>query len=380
MDFGWSDEEEDWYRRALRFATERLTPEASAGAPAGLWREGWRRAAEFGFLGLSVPEAHGGLGFDALRTAHLVEAMGRGCPDLGLVFSAMAQLFACAMPIAESGNEEQKRTWLPRLCDGSVIGANAISEAEAGSDVFALRTRAEADGDGFVINGTKAYVTNGPVADLFLVYASTTPRGGFLGISAFLVEADRPGVRKGQPFDKSGLRNSPTSAVYFEDCRVPRSALLGPANQGARVFTRSMHWERGCLFAAYLGAMERVLAETVEYARQRKQFRRPIGKQQAVSHRLVDMRSRLDSARLLLYRACWKMARGEDASLEVALSKVAVSEAAVSLGEDAIQLHGGMGVLEETGLTRFLADALPSRIFSGTNEIQREIAASRMGL
>jgi alkylation response protein AidB-like acyl-CoA dehydrogenase len=376
MDFGWGEEEASEHERALRFAREKIGQRVEGPFD----RDRWRALGEFGFLGLSVPPEFGGLGLGALRTAHLVEALGQGAQDRGLVFSAMAHLFACAMPLAEGGSEEQKRRYLPLLCSGEWVGANAITEAEAGSDVFAMKTRAIPDGDDYLITGSKSYVTNGPEADLFLVYAVTNPAHGFMGVSAFLVERATPGLTVGRPFDKTGLSGSPIAPIYLEAARVPAAARLGPEGRGGSGFKRSMHWERACLFAAYVGAMEDLLGRCVDHARTRRQFGRPLGKNQAISHRLVDMKLRLESARLLLYRACWELDRGRDGTLEVSMSKLAISEAAVRAGLEAVQIFGGMGYMTETGVEQFLRDALPTTLFSGTSEIQRDIIASRMGL
>jgi len=378
MDFGWTSEQTTLYERARAYARAQLAGAVEAGG--GLPRALWRRCGEFGFLGLSVPERYGGLGMDALTTARLMEALGRGCEDTGLVFSVGAHLFACVMPLLEGGSDGQKDRYLPRLCTGEWVGANAITEAEAGSDVFALKTRATRDGDGYVLDGLKSYVTNGPDADVFVVYAVTDASHGYMGLSAFLVEKGTPGLRVGRPFEKMGLSTSPIAPLYLEGCRVPASARLGAEGQGAPLFKRSMQWERACLFGAYVGVMERVLEGTVDFARRRKQFKRAIGKNQAVSHRLADMKQRLDSARLLLYRACWLMDRGQEAELEVSLAKLAISEAAVQCGLDAIQIHGGMGYVTETGIERVLRDAIPSTLFSGTSEIQRDIIANHLGL
>ncbi|HEX8439142.1 acyl-CoA dehydrogenase family protein [Archangium sp.] len=377
MDFSWKQEEEELYQRALAFAGKQP---ASSRPEQPFPLERWRSWGEFGFLGLSIPEAYGGMGLGALMTARLAEAFGRGCEDTGLVFSAMAHLLACVMPIVEHGSEAQKQRLLPKLASGEMIGANAITEADSGSDVYALKSRAVRDGDFYVLNGVKSYVTNAPVADLFLVYAQTNPSDGYLGLSAFLVEKGTPGVTVGQPFDTLGLKTSPIASVYFDDCRVPLSARLGVEGQGAPIFNGSMQWERSCLFAAYVGLSERLLERSVQFARQRRQFNKPIGKNQAVSHRVADMKLRLESARLLVYRACWRLERGEDASVEIALAKLAASEGAVQSGLDAIQIHGGMGIIQETGIEAALRDSIPSTLFSGTSEMQRELIARKLGL
>jgi len=376
MDFSHSAEEQELAARVLAFARGQRPP--ARGAPFD--RARWRSWGEFGLLGLCVPEAYGGLGLSALRTVLGVEAFARGYPDQGGVFGALAHLFACVMPVVERGSEELKQQYLPRLVGGEWVGANAISEPEAGSDVLALRSRAVKDGEHYVLEGTKSYVTNGPVADVFLVYAQTNPKDGYFGLSAFLVERGTPGVRVGPAFQTVGLEGAGICPVYFEECRVPASARVGAEGQGAVIFKESMTWERSCLFGSYLGLMERVIEQCVAHVRGRKQFGAPLSRNQAVSHRLADMKVRLESARLLLYRACATLDSGADATSQVAMAKLAVSEAAVQCGLDAVQLHGGLGVMEEMGVAAALCDSLASRIFSGTNEMQKELIAKGMGL
>jgi len=379
MDFDWSDTDEQLYQAARAFAESRLRVVGSC-TPPPFSLERFRLCGEFGLLGLSVPKDLDGMGLGALSTAHVIEGFAHGARDPGLVFAACAHLFACVMPIAEHGRDALKAHLVPRLCRGELVGSNAITEAEAGSDVFALKTQATRDGDSYVLNGTKTYVTNGPLADVILVYAVTNPKHGYLGISAFAVESTMPGVVRGEPFQKIGLHDSAIGQIYFQDCRVPAANLLGTEGGGAAVFNASMHWERACLFALYLGAMDDELATTIDYARLRKQAGKSIGKYEAVSHRIVDMKLRLEAARLLLYRACWRFDAGKDAHLDISLSKLAVSEAAVSSAMDAVRIHGGLGVIAEVGIESHLRDAIPGLIFSGTSEIQRNLVAARLGL
>jgi len=380
MDFRWSAAQSALYESALAFAKSLDDTRTPSAAESGFSRAKWSRCGEFGLLGLCVPSELGGMGLDALTTSRLIEAFGRGTTDGGLLFAACAHLFACTMPIAEHGNAALKEAFLPKLARGELIGANAITEAEAGSDVFALKTKAVRDGDHYVLNGVKSYVTNGAVADVFLVYAVTNPKHGFFGLSAFLVEKGTAGLTAGQPFPKVGLHNAPTGAVYFDNCRVPVSHRVGDEGQGAPAFQGSMSWERACLFAGYLGAMERDLDRVVAFANERQQFGRPIGKNQAISHRIANMKLRLESARLLLYRACSLKDAGEDATLDISLAKLAVSEAAVQSGLDVIQIHGSLGVTSESGLADSLLNALPCTIFSGTSEMQRDLIARNLGL
>jgi alkylation response protein AidB-like acyl-CoA dehydrogenase len=381
MRFEWSDTQDQLYQAVKSFARAELNHDLERRRLSHLLcSDAWHACARMGLLGLSVPKQHGGSGLDSLTTAHVMEAFGEGCEDMGLLFSAAAHLNACAMPIAEHGSDDLKQRVLPGLCDGSRIGANAISEANAGSDLAALKTRATRDGDGYVIDGEKSFVTNGAVADVFTVYAVTEPGAGYLGISAFLVERESPGVQPGKPFDKLGLTTAQTGPVLFDGCRVPASHLLGSEGQGLKIFNRSMAWERTCLFAGYLGQMQRQLDSTIKYAAERKQFGKAIARNQAVSHRIVDMKVRLESARMLLYRACWAIDQGLPAELYISMAKLAISEAAVTSALDAIRVHGGLGVVMESGVPQALADSVPCTIFSGTSDLQRNIIARELGL
>src|SRR5258707_8922356 len=305
MDFSWSQKQDELYTRVLSKAQSEFSS-----LPGHFWtRAQWRLCGEMKLPGLSVPKHYGGEGYDALTTARVIEAFGRGCEDMGLVFSLAAHLFACAMPVVEYGEETLKRRLLPGFCDGTLIGANAITEAKAGSDVFALTTRATRDGSSYILDGQKSFVSNGPAADLFIVYAATNPAHGYLGITSFLVERNTPGLVIGEPIHKMGLTSTPACSVSFEACRVPAVHRLGQDGQGSQIFKQSMQWERACLFAAYIGQMERQLERTVAYAQERCQFGKALGKHQAVAHRLAAMKVRLEAARLLLYRACWSFAK-----------------------------------------------------------------------
>src|SRR2546421_3429470 len=379
MDFSWTKEQNELYNRILALVRYKLNNKNVM--PVQQWTHTqWRLCGELGLLGLSAPKRYRGGGFDALTTARAIEAFGRGCEDMGLVFSTAAHLFACTMPIVEYGSQEIKDVWLPGLCSGELIGANAITEKDAGSDVFALQTQAVRDSESYFLTGVKSYVSNGPLADLFVIYASTNRAHGYLGITGFIVEKASPGLILGEPFSKMGLTSTPACQVYLNECRVPVANRLGKEGQGAQIFKRSMQWEQSCLFASYLGQMERQLEQATTYAKTRHQFGKSIAKNQAIAHRLADMKLRLEAARLLLYRACWLFDQGKDAALDISLSKLAISEAAIQGGLDAIQIHGATGFGCEFGIERMLRDAIPSTIFSGTSEMQRDIIASELGL
>jgi alkylation response protein AidB-like acyl-CoA dehydrogenase len=363
------------------FARTRLSAGAREREAAGAFdRQLWDAAAEFGLVGLPIPEKWGGSGLDAVDTMLVIEALGRACEDGGLVFSLCAHMFASAVPIWRSGSTNHHEQYLPALAAGTLICANGTSEPDAGSDVYAMKTTARRAGGEYVLNGTKCFITNAPIADLFLIYASTSLERKVFGISAFLIPRDTAGLRVAPEKSKTGLRTSPWGTIYLDDCRIPEGARVGPEGCGASLFAESMIWERGCLFAYYVGAMERSLVRCIEHARSRVQFGHRLGAYQSVSNRIVDMKLRLEAGRLLLYRAGELHRSGKRCDEAVALSKLWISEAALQSGLDAIQIFGGAGVATDTGVDALMRDAVPARIFSGTSEMQRAIVARMLGL
>ncbi|MEU9504858.1 acyl-CoA dehydrogenase family protein [Micromonospora sp. NPDC048170] len=381
MDFGLTEEQTALRESIEQFAQARLNDNLVDNDKAGVFaRENWRECAKIGLVGLPIPEAYGGSQADAVTTMVALEALGYGCRDNGLIFSLNAHLWAGASPILRFGTEEQRRRYLPAMCAGEMIAAHGMSEPGSGSDAYALTTTAVRDGDRYLVNGSKTFITNAPVADVFLVFATTDRRRGFAGVNAFLVDSDTPGLTVGEPTDKMGLRTSPMADVHLDGCAVPASCRLGPEGGGSAVFNWTMERERSFILAAALGTMRRDLERCVEHARTRRQFGKPIGSFQAVSHRLVDMRLRLDASRLLLYRLGWSIDRGQPAGLEAALAKLSVSENFVQSGLDAIQVHGGYGFMTEYELERDLRDSVASRLYSGTSEVQRNLAARQLGL
>jgi len=290
----------------------------------------WLKCGEMGFQGLPVPEQYGGSGLDPLSTAIALEALGYGCHDGGLVFAICAHLLACVVPIWKFGSEDQKGRYLPGLCDGNLIAVNAMTEPGSGSYAFSMSTRAEPNGDGFRINGTKTFSSNGPVADLAVVFAITDPEKGYHGgVTAFLVEKGAPGFQVGQKFEKMGLRTCLIGELVFEDVHVPSDAVLGGLGGGSAIFAHSMDWERICLFASHIGTMERLFERSIEYARTRVQFGQPIGKFQAISHNIADMKVQLEAARLLTYKAAWNLDMTRTVSLDASMAKLFVSESLV---------------------------------------------------
>ena len=342
--------------------------------------DGWKKCAHFGALGLPIPTEYGGLGLGITDVIAVMEGLGYGARDHGLLFSMNAHLWTNSLPILIYGNEEQRRKYLPGLCNGELIGANGASEPGAGSDIFSMRTRAGRQGDCYVLNGTKTFVSNAPVANLFTVYATVDPGLGAMGITAFLIESDTPGLTVGKSLEKMGLRTSPMAEVIFDDCIIPVANRLGREGRGVAVFESSMEWERGCILANYLGLMRRQLETSIEHVRGRRQFGSAIGKFQSVANRIVDMKVRLDTCRPLVYRIGWLKENNKPAMMEASVAKLYVSECLIQSCRDALQIHGGYGYMVEQGIERELRDALGSTLYSGTTEIQRNLIAKCLGI
>ena len=381
MDFSWTPDQLELHDAAVAFAQRALRDDLVQRDRDGEFsREMWARCADFGIQGLPFPEDYGGRGFDILSTVFALEGLGYGCRDNGLLFGISAQMWSVQMPILRFGTEEQKRKYLPRLCDGNAIGAHGMSEPDSGSDAFSLRTTAERRGDRYVLNGSKTFVSNAPVADVFVVFASVAPEQGVLGVTAFLVDRETAGFQVSRPIHKMGLTTSPMAELVFDECEVPVANRLGREGRGGSIFNDSMEWERSCILAGFVGTMRRQLEECVRYAKQRRQFGKPIGDFQSVSNRLVQMKVRLETGRLLLYRAAWAKQRGQPAGAEAALAKLYLGEACLQSSLDAVQIHGGYGFTTEYEVERDLRDAVGGRLYSGTSEIQSAVVARGLGL
>jgi len=380
MDFSWSEEQRQLEESVISFSRRELRAESS-GEEHEFSREVWRKCAAFGLQGLPIPEEYGGQGADALTTMLALEALGYACTDSGLIFSINAHVWSAAMPILRFGTEAQKRQYLPGLCDGTLIGVQGMTEPESGSDAFGLRSRATRRDAEFLLTGTKTFITNAPIADVFIIFASTDPALGSMGLSAFIVDREAPGLTVGKTFEKMGLRSSPMSELFLDGCVVPEENLLGKLGNGMAIFNHSIDWERACILASAVGVMQRQVEESVAYARSRYQFGQAIGRFQAVSHRIADMRVRTEAARLLLYNAGFAKQQGVKApAAQSAIAKLFISEAWVQNSLDALQNHGAYGYMTETGVERDVRDSIAGRIYSGTSDIQRNIIASSLGL
>lgn len=377
MDFSWSEEQRELFDAIERFAASKLNENLIAADQGAIFNsEGWKACGEMGIQGLSVPQDYGGLGQDPMTTVGALERLGYACRDNGLVFSLNAHMWTACAPLVAFGTKEQKKKYLPGLCNGQLIGGNAMSEPGSGSDAYSMRTTAVREGDIYRLNGSKTFVTNGPVADLLVVFAVTEPSKGAAGISAFIVEKGLKGFTVARKLDKMGLRTSPMAELFFEDCEVPLENRLGNEGAGASLFTDSMTWERGCILASAVGAMRRLLETTIHYAKQRKQFGQSIAKFQNIGSKLVDMKLRLETSRYMIYHGAHQRSLGRSAIMEAAMAKLHVSQSWVDSCEDALQIHGGYGYMTDYEIERELRDALASRIYSGTNEIQRNLIAS----
>jgi alkylation response protein AidB-like acyl-CoA dehydrogenase len=382
MDFSWSDEQLALRQKVAAFADAELNADLVARDREGVFpRDLWERCADFGILGFAVPETYGGGPDIDLMTAILaMEGFGYGCWDNGLAFGLNTALWAVQHPILEFGTEDQKQRFLPGLCNGSRIGAHALTEPESGSDAYSLQMRAERCEGGYRLSGTKRLVTFAPVANVALVYATLDPDLGNWGITAFLVEADTPGYTASPVRDKMGLRTIPIGELVLDDCFVSEANRLGPEGAGVSLSNHGLEVERCSILASQLGAMERQLEAATVQAKTRHQFGQPIGKFQSVSNRIVDMKLRLETARLLLYKVAWLKMNKKPAMLEAALLKLYLSEGFVASSLDAIRIHGGSGYLTEFEIERDLRDAIGGTLYAGTSDIQRVLAARLIGL
>ncbi|WP_103500687.1 acyl-CoA dehydrogenase family protein [Streptomyces otsuchiensis] len=343
-------------------------------------REKWELVRRSGVLGLPFPERWGGAGQPLTTTLHVLETLGETCRDSGLSFCVTTSMASTGVPLAAFGTEDQRERYLTRVISGEAVGAHAITEPGGGSDAMAMTTRAVRDGDDFVLTGGKAFVSNGPIADLFVVYARTRPEGGPLGTTAFLVPRETPGLAVGRPARKMGLRTAPLAELHLDEVRVPAGQVVGRVGGGLMVLDHVMKREILFGFTVALGEMRHRLGRSVEYARTRRSFGRPIGAYQAVSHRVAEMKIRTETTALWLYSTAARLTAGEDVTADLAITKVLASEAALTTSLAAVQLFGGHGYMTEYGLEKDLRAAVAGTIYSGTNDIQYNRIASTLGL
>lgn len=381
MDFSWNENQKELKKTATKFAESKLNDGIiEKDRKSEFSQVGWKACSDFGLQGMLIPIAYGGSGVDTFDIVAILEGIGYGCRDNGLIFSINAHIWGCEIPIYHFGTEEQKQRNLPDLCKGKFLGAVAMTEPDTGSDIYALRTTVAKEKDYYILNGNKMFITNAPIANIFIVYARTTNFKGLSGISCFLVEKGMEGFILGEPFKKMGLKTSPMSDLAFNNCKIPRKNLIGNEGAGSIIFNDSMVWERIFILANCIGVMERLFDICVEYVKVRKLGNGPIGKYQSIANKIAEMKIRLEASRFLLYRAAWLKSNKKTAVMESAMAKLYVSESYVQNCRDAIQIYGGYGYGVEYELERELRDAMASTIYSGTSEIQKNIIARLSGL
>lgn len=357
-----------------RFAKEQVAPlAAEIDQQERFPQETFAKMADLGLLGVGIPEEYGGSGGGIVESCIVMEELARYCASTAAIWGSHVDL--CASNICRNGTPEQKQIFLPELASGKKLGGMAMTEPSAGSDVLAMTTRAVEAGDFFILNGTKTFITNGPVGDLFLVYAKTDPQAKGKGISAFVVEKGFEGFTKGRKFAKLGWRGSPTGELIFEDCPVPRRNLIGEVNQGAKVLLSGLNSERLVVSAQCLGLARASLEEAYKYARERKQFGKSISEFQMISEKLARMAAKTEAVRTMVWSQAFSMAKEGPAGMtfDIACTKLLASEVALENALAATQIFGGYGYTREFPVERFLRDARIMTIGAGTSEIMCHI-------
>lgn len=333
-------------------------------------KEMWKDTAKLGLFGLCVPEEYGGLGESYLMAAYAMEMLGYACHNNGFIFAITNHMWVAINLILLYGNSEQKNDYLPLMINGEKIGAMAISEADAGSDATGMHTTAKLDGDGYVINGSKMFVSNATIADVFIVFANYI-HNGINRITPFIVEKDQDGVYVGPDIEKMGLESCPMAEITFKNCKVAEKNMIASPLAGDVIMKNALEWERCYEFASHIGTMKRIMEISIKYMQERKQFGKPLSEYQALTHKVADMKVRIEMARRMLYDIALHKDMKKNAYLEASIFKLYTSEAYINTCRDAMQIFGAYGYTKEYELEREMRDALACSVYSGTNEIQR---------
>ena len=380
MDFAFTREQLLFKKEVVNFARKEIVPRVQEHDLKGEFDyESFRKMGDFGILGLHFPEALGGGGADVVTTVLAGEALGEAGVDGGLTLAYGAHSFLCADTIYRHSTEAQQKKYIPKLASGEWIGCMGVSEPDAGSDVASLRTTAEKRGDTYVLNGVKMWITNGPIADVAVIYAKTQPELQHAGISAFIVEKGTPGFTAGPPLIKMGVRTSHTSELVFNNCEIPAENLLGNEGEGFLMAMQTVEWDRSALLAPFVGSATYLLKKCAQYAKGRVQFGRPIAQFQAIKHKLADIRIFGEAARALVYRIAWCKDQGRPLNhLEAAVAKLFVGDWSLGPTNDAVVLHGGYGYTHEFDVERIFRDSRLAPIGGGTSEIQKMIISKLM--
>ncbi|MBM7690650.1 acyl-CoA dehydrogenase [Peribacillus deserti] len=370
-------EEHEMIRKMVRdFAKNEVAPTAAERDEEERFdREIFDKMAELGLTGIPWPEEYGGIGSDYLAYCIAVEELSRVCASTGVTLSAHTSL--AGWPIYKFGSEEQKQKYLRPMAEGKKIGAYGLTEPGSGSDAGGMRTTAKLDGDHYILNGSKIFITNGGIADTYVVFALTDPSSRQKGTSAFIVEKDFEGFSVGKKEKKLGIRSSPTTEIIFEDCRVPKENLLGQEGEGFKVAMMTLDGGRNGIAAQAVGIAQGALDASVAYAKERQQFGKPIAAQQGIGFKLADMATQVEAARLLTYQAAWLESEGLPYGKESAMSKLFAGDAAMKVTTEAVQVFGGYGYTKDYPVERYMRDAKITQIYEGTQEIQK-LVISRM--
>ncbi len=377
MNFEWT-EEQDLIRKNMReFSEKHVDPIAAeidetGRHPADLFK----KLAEGGWMGIPIPRQYGGAGSDFLTHAIAVEEISRSCSSTGFTLSFHAGIIGTTLNLF--GSEDQKKKYLVPLAGGQHLGAFSLTEPGAGTDVMAVAATAVRQGDDYILNGTKTFVSNGPIADTYIIFCWTERSAGRNGMSALIVPRGTPGLKPGEPFKKMGLRSSQTSEVVLKDCRVPRENLLGQEGQGLAIAMKGFDHGRIGIAAQAVGILQAALDESVKYSRERVQFGQPIARQQAVAWMIADMATDLSAARFLTYRAAWLKDNNRPFGKEASMAKLFATEAAVRHAIKAVQIQGGYGYIKGAKVERLMRDAKIAEIYEGTSEAQRMVISGNV--
>ena len=382
LNFSLSKRQEELQEEVIEFARRNLNEGIEYREKEQIFdRKLWKECGKIGLPGLTIPESYGGRGLGAVSTTLALEALGYGSEDSGLNFALAAHLLACVVPIWIYGSEMQKKQWIPSLCNGQWIAANAMTEHSSGSDIFQMKSLAKRTEEGYLLTGHKTYCSNAPVADLVLTYALTNSSKGFFGgISSFVLEKEKHAFQTTSPISKLGLPTCHLGEVSFNDLAISEENILGMEGAGGVIFNKSMEWERICLGALHLGTMKRHLENVVQFVNERHSGGQSIGKNQAIAHKIAQHKVQIEAARMVTMQAAWKLDNNHRVTEIASTAKYLVSKTFEQFAVDLLQIYGGAGYRENHPAGRLLKDAVASTVYSGTSEMQLNIIARRMGI
>jgi len=382
MEFGFSEEQLLFRDTIYKYAKNEIVPLCEeADLKSEFSFEIWKKLGQMGLLGLPFPEEYGGQGADVVTCCLAGEALGHAGVDSGHLLALGAHTYLCTDTLYKHGNEAQRKKYIPKLASGEWIGCMGLTEPGAGSDAASLQTTAVKKGDRWILNGSKTFITNAPVANVCVVYATVDKSKKHAGITAFIVEKDFKGFSTGKPFHKMGVRASTTSEVFFEDCEVPEENVLGNIGEGFMYAHQTLEWDRSALLAPFVGGMQFMIEQCARYASERVQFEKPIKSFQAIQHKLADMKVVLEAARLAVYRvASLKDAGYPINHLQASIAKAFVGDWGFKVTSEAVQIFGGYGYIHDYPVERMLRDAKLAQIGGGTSEVQRLIISRLLSL